>query len=480
MPTRICPSCKTKTDAPVCPHDGFQTVDFARFDRPENKLVGRVFHDRYRVDALIGLGGMGAVYRATQLTVERKVALKVLRPEYATTLEVVRRFQTEARAASVLEHPNTIRVFDFGQSEDGHLYLVTELLEGEPLSRLMKREPQMEPGKAARIAIQILKSLSEAHQHGIIHRDLKPENIFLKRVHGEEEFVKVLDFGIAKVADGNTSATTTGTVVGTPLYMSPEQASAEPVSIESDIYGLGAVLYEMLSGAPPFAGESAMYVMMAHVQERPKPLELQGNHPALRELVATVADCLEKEKKNRPRTADVRRRRLEDFLEAYSIEPEQPTWVDEVTVEADLPDHMELDLDAIDDGRGLLTESQFDMSMVDEVAATAGVGSWKRWVAAIVVLLAVGVLVAVAPWGEKEAETAPPPEVTEAPVVVSDPVPVTPQVAETTTASPRRALETTFEPPPKRRRPPKATRTPRPRPKPVVAKPGPALRVEKK
>ena len=327
----ICPQCRKRTDGPFCPHDGYATVVAERFEGPNERLVGKVFDGRYRVEALVGLGGMGAVYRAVQLSMNRPVALKILRPEFATNLDQVRRFQTEARAASKLDHPNTIRVHDFGQSEDGHLYLVTELLEGESLAALMRRVGALAPGRAASIICQILKALSEAHAHGIVHRDLKPENIFLKRLHGEQDFVKVLDFGIAKVQGRRgKSLTTTGTVVGTPLYMSPEQAQGVEVGVASDIYAVGAVLYELLSGRPPFEGETAMAVMMAHIQSALAPLPL-GDDPSLRGLSDLVARCLEKSPSRRPASADALREALEDFMYDFDgedvpiAEPSEPS-----------------------------------------------------------------------------------------------------------------------------------------------------------
>ena len=302
----------------MCEADGYNTVEAARYEGLTTEaLVGRVFSGRYRVEALVGEGGMGSVYSATQLSVNRSVALKILRPEYASNLEQVRRFQTEARAASSLDHPHTIRVIDFGQSDDGALYLVTELLEGETLSDLIAREGALDPWRAARITCQVLKSLSEAHSMGIVHRDLKPENIFLTRVHGEGDFAKVLDFGIAKITAPDRerrSLTVTGTVVGTPLYMAPEQARGQAVGRSADLYSVGVLLYEMLAGEPPFMGETAMQVMMEHIQTEPPPLALSLDAPSLGELERVVDWCLAKEPADRPATADALRVLIEGFL----------------------------------------------------------------------------------------------------------------------------------------------------------------------
>ena len=179
---RICPHCHAKTVELRCAADGYQTVVWDRFLSSELGLIGTTFHDRYVIQECIGKGGMGAVYKALQVSVNRLVALKILRTDYSRRLEQVGRFQREARAASMLEHPNTIRVYDFGQSEKGELYVALELLEGEPLSELLVRRSKLGPQRAIRITIQILKSLGEAHARGIVHRDLKPENIFLKEL----------------------------------------------------------------------------------------------------------------------------------------------------------------------------------------------------------------------------------------------------------------------------------------------------------
>ncbi|MFT5434000.1 MAG: serine/threonine protein kinase [Myxococcota bacterium] len=320
MTSRICPQCRNRTEALVCSADGYPTVDASLYEGDDAALIGRTIGGRYRMDECIGRGGMGAVYRAVQLSVNRAVAIKILRPQFARNLDQVKRFQTEMRAASTLEHPHSIRVYDSGQSDDGALYMVTELLEGEPLSELLFREGRVAPERVVTVACQVLKSLSEAHARGIIHRDMKPENVFLKRVHGEDIFVKVLDFGIAKVVDATDEqrVTTTGTVVGTPLYMSPEQARGREVDHTTDLYSLGAVLWEMLAGEPPFKGDSAMAVMMAHVQAPLPPMRLDPDpllgRGGLNKLENLVIRCMAKDPGERPQSADELRAALEECV----------------------------------------------------------------------------------------------------------------------------------------------------------------------
>ena len=208
------------------------------------RLVGQtVANDRFVVTNLLGFGGMGAVYEAIQKNMNRKVALKWI-PTHDPT--IVARFKREAHTISQLQHPNTITVFDFGQSEDGFLFLSMELLEGKTLTEEIKAGP-MSPKRAAHIASQMCRSLAEAHKAGIVHRDVKPDNIILIRVDDDPDVVKVLDFGIAKAVMGEDDVQLTGDgrIIGTPRYMSPEQILAEPLDHRSDIYSLGCILFEM-------------------------------------------------------------------------------------------------------------------------------------------------------------------------------------------------------------------------------------------
>ncbi|MDW8246957.1 MAG: serine/threonine-protein kinase, partial [Sandaracinaceae bacterium] len=273
-------------------------------------LVGTWMGGRYRIVSRIGIGGMGTVYRAEQRGLGRPVALKVLKAELVSDRETVRRFQREAKAMSMLVHPNTVRVFDFGEDPGGHLYLAMELLEGELLSTKLEREGALDVREAIGIVQQILRSLNEAHAKGLIHRDLKPDNIFLARVEGHNEpVVKVLDFGIAKVFRDDAKPldqleTQAGTVFGTPRYMSPEQAQGKSLDQRSDLYSVGVILFQLLSGEPPFVDEDAVVVMAKHIKEEiPLVTEVAPERPIPPSLAQIVKRALEKEPAKRFSTA---------------------------------------------------------------------------------------------------------------------------------------------------------------------------------
>ena len=236
-------------------------------------MLGRTIAGRYEVIGLLGKGGMGAVYKARQPSVQRLIALKVLLKEFAENETIIKRFHQEALAASRLTHPNTISVYDFGQTEDHVLYMAMELLRGESLARALAREGALAPKRAIHIMRQCCKSLAEAHKAGIIHRDLKPDNIMLTEIEGERDFVKVLDFGVAKLKEyegKEGTLTQAGMIFGTPKYMSPEQARSSELDARSDVYALGVMLYEMLMGRPPFTGDNPLSILIAHVNEIPQ------------------------------------------------------------------------------------------------------------------------------------------------------------------------------------------------------------------
>lgn len=234
----------------------------------ESRSIGK-----YILKRKIGRGGMGEVWVAHHAALHRDVALKILRPERDSDPVTLRRFEQEVAATTQLTHPNTVRVFDYGVTEDGIWYYAMELLEGVNLKELLERAGPLEVRRALRIAHHVARALAEAHEHGIVHRDIKPENVFIAKAGNEPDFVKVLDFGIAKITDmDNASALTrTGTIFGTPAYMSPEAARGADVGPPSDVYGVGALLYFMLTGSPPFTGRSPTEVLLAHV-ERSAPL----------------------------------------------------------------------------------------------------------------------------------------------------------------------------------------------------------------
>jgi serine/threonine protein kinase len=234
-------------------------------------LIGRVINERFKVLSLIARGGMGKVYKAEQAPLGRICALKVLNPNYNGDHdpEFHKRFFLEASTSSKLRHPNTVTIFDYGNTDDGVYYMAMELLEGRTLHRMLRESGPVEPSRALRIVRQVCRSLREAHTLGVIHRDLKPANIFLVRTEDDEDFVKVLDFGLVKQLDegGGDHLTQTGLFMGSPKYMAPEQIRGERVSAATDVYALGVVLFEMLTGKVPFDKGNSVNTLMAHVSE---------------------------------------------------------------------------------------------------------------------------------------------------------------------------------------------------------------------
>ena len=324
---RVCPQCGFRAEERICPRDGLPMVEEGLFGKgePAPELVGRMFGDRYQVESLIGLGGMGWVFKATHLVMQQTVALKVMRQEVARDMSAVKRFYQEARACSQLGHHNTIKVHDFGVSDDGFPYIVMEFLRGRPLNEVLKVEGAFPTARAIRIATQICKSLDEAHEVGLVHRDLKPANIFLTRMHGEEDYVKVLDFGIAKFVSGGDrrehSLTQSGMVIGTPKYLSPEQAQAKTLDRRSDLYSLGIILYEMLLGEVPFDAPSTGALLVKQIQEAPRPLpETVDGRPIPPALRRVVLQLLAKNRAERPTTAIA----VAQYLEAVGEGKEPP------------------------------------------------------------------------------------------------------------------------------------------------------------
>ena len=267
-------------------------------------LVGAaVAGGRYRILRLLGAGGMGAVYLARQVAMDRMVALKLIAPQAeAHGQEVVQRFHQEMRASAKIEHPNTIRVYDFGET-DGRLFLAMEYLEGRTLRQVLGADAPLQTARVVRIAIQIAKALGAAHEEGIVHRDLKPENVILLDRYGDRDFVKVLDFGIARSLDATEERmTATGAVIGTPAYMAPEQAAGLAVDGRTDLYALGVMLYELVTGAPPFRKPTAVALLVAHTTECPPPV--QERAPALPpSLAALIMRLLAKDPAERPASA---------------------------------------------------------------------------------------------------------------------------------------------------------------------------------
>lgn len=314
LPVSRKPAARPSDDREVTPPEVASTADVLQASDPGLK-PGDVIGDRYRVLDELGEGGMSVVYRVEHTLLLKKMALKLLRPELSSMPSVVERFQLEARSVCQLDDPNIVRVTDFGRQPSGSLYLVMDYLEGESLAARLRREGQLDVRETVDVVAQILSGLAHAHRAGVVHRDLKPENIMLVPKY-ERIQVKILDFGIAKLAhrDDEGSAkpiTQAGTVFGTPRYMSPEQASAEPVDMRADLYAVGVILYECLCGEPPFDGSSAVKILSKVLTEDPPPLRLQEPTPQEGQaLEAVVMKALEKEKEDRFSSALVFREAL--------------------------------------------------------------------------------------------------------------------------------------------------------------------------
>lgn len=246
--------------------------------RPADPFIGReILNGQFRILQKIGTGGMGAVYKALQPAMNRMVGVKILHPKLTNRKDLVARFRREARAMSHLTHPNTVKVFLYGELDDGSLYIIMEFLDGKNMNQTVRAEGPMTMERGLPILIQVCGALEEAHRAGIIHRDLKPENIFLCQQGGMKDYAKVLDFGLAKVTEremrpGSIILTQEGMVFGTPEFMSPEQAQGKTLTPASDIYSLATILYEALTGKLPFDCKSAMDFLSHHVSHKPIPL----------------------------------------------------------------------------------------------------------------------------------------------------------------------------------------------------------------
>src|SRR5688572_12615523 len=289
-------------------------------------LIGLVVGGRYRVTSLIGSGGMGAVYRAEHTALKKTVALKVLNQEMASHREAALRFEREAMVSAQIQHPNVVSATDSGRLPDGSLYLVLEYISGHSLRELLERETRLEPPRALWIGAQIAEALGAAHHQGVVHRDLKPGNVMLLGSDHQPETVKVLDFGLARVAGDQRSGealTRTGSVFGTPEYMSPEQARGEIVDHRADLYALGVILYELLSGRQPFVAPELVAILIKHIQEPPPPLPPEIPTP----IAEYVMALLDKDPSRRP--SDARQvakalRRLAPASPIFSTMPPRP------------------------------------------------------------------------------------------------------------------------------------------------------------
>lgn len=304
MGTIPCAQCGTvlEAEARFCSRCGSAQIPKTERD----PLIGRLIAGHYILEELIGVGGMGKVYRAEQTTLGRTVAIKVIHPHLLSDDQTVARFYNEAKAASRLNHPSSVGVYDFGRTEDGVMYLVMEYLTGQDLAEIIASEGPLSFRRICKIMLQILSALEEAHSLGVIHRDLKPENIFISKNRKGEDNIKVLDFGLATIiGQGATSITKPGLVCGTPDYMSPEQAQALPLDGRADLYALGVVLFELLCDRLPYTDESAVKLAYRHVHDPvPDPQECAPFRSIPDGLASITQRCMQKEPAQRYENAD--------------------------------------------------------------------------------------------------------------------------------------------------------------------------------
>jgi serine/threonine-protein kinase len=299
--TKTCPECSEgcAADAQFCSHCGFPVGAVSRTEH--DPLVGRVLPGGYHVLELIGTGGMGRVYRAQQRALGRTVAIKVIHPHLLAEEKSLARFLTEARATSQLNHPNTVSVIDFGQTDQGQPYLVMEFLRGKNLAQVVAQEGLLPLPRALGVLRQVLLALGEAHAIDIIHRDLKPENIIVEPLRRGGDFVKVVDFGLAKLkADDGNGITMPGIVCGTPDFMAPEQGRGDPIDGRSDLYAVGVVMFWLLCGRLPFEANTPTQVVMMHItMPVPDPREIAPQRSMPDAVIATLFRALAKDRNDR-------------------------------------------------------------------------------------------------------------------------------------------------------------------------------------
>ena len=323
--SRTCPDCQNVYDDEVlhCPEDGRGLSDTVLSD----DLIGRTIGS-YRVDRLLGKGGMGSVYMGIHPVIGSRVAIKFLHPQFSHDDKIVDRFFNEARAVNVIGHDNILKILDLNVTEDHRHYFVMEFLHGRPLQALLRHNLAVGLDVAGPILVQVCDALEAAHKRGIVHRDLKPDNIYLITMKGKKNFVKVVDFGIARIADdlgASTGKTQTGMVMGTPAYMSPEQGSGASNKIDgrSDVYSLGVMMFQLATGRLPFPGSNFGEVLIGHLQlAPPQPRSVNAQIPEPYEAI--ILKCLQKKQEDRYASMKELKHAIEACMDKLGISKELP------------------------------------------------------------------------------------------------------------------------------------------------------------
>jgi eukaryotic-like serine/threonine-protein kinase len=335
---RVCPSCRHQFPAGsnFCPHDGHRLEDLPQGLSPKDPFLGMVLDDRYKVESLLGSGGMGNVYAARHIVIDKPVAIKILRLEYSKDPRQAERFIREARAASRIGHPNIVDVTDFGRLDNGQIFFVMEYLVGVTLAGELRKRGAQPPRRVLNLGIQICNALGAAHSKGIVHRDLKPENVFIVNpitakqeedaAGRQQDSIKLLDFGIAKITwdEQQRRLTKVGSIFGTPQYMSPEQAAGKDTDLRGDVYALGCIVYEMLTGELPFIADTFMGTLTKQMFENPvPPRQLRPDLGILAPLELLVLRAMEKDPDKRFQTMQELANALEQCYELGEIGPAQ-------------------------------------------------------------------------------------------------------------------------------------------------------------
>ena len=408
---RRCPTCRQtfSGESRFCPFDGMSLVDAPDWNPAADPLLGQIIEGRYEVLAVVGEGGMGTVYEVRHTSLGRLFAMKVLRRDIAKDADLVARFVQEAKAAAAIGHPNIVAVSDFGEIDPGTgtklPYFVMEFLTGTSLAALLRAEKRLPAPRVGALLIQCAAALEAAHRAGIIHRDLKPDNIFLIK-HGDHEFVKLLDFGVAKIAGGKR-LTRIGMVFGTPHYMSPEQAEGKRIDVRTDVYALGVIMYECFGGRVPFEADTYMGVLTQHMFAVPEPIEKAVPEPAaLGGMGPIVMRCLAKQAEDRYASMTDLSAAIDAALQA----PSRPTPAEERRRDS----QRRLATPTLADG-GARRDSHRRLSspaLVVERAPVEAPSSLSTTAKIVIAIAAIGVPIALAlgfrVWRDWQAEPAPP------------------------------------------------------------------------